>query len=110
ARAMAIVQTSVFDAVNAIDGSPYEGMVVQAGPAAMTASKEAAIASAAHKALLDLFPDQAFMLNQAYADRLNQIADGAEKTQGIQWGEQVAQQVLDIRANDGHDGVVTYIP
>jgi hypothetical protein len=61
ARAAAIVQAAVYDAVNSMDQShtPYLAMI----PAPSGASEEAAAAQAAHDALVGLFPAQQSVLD-----------------------------------------------
>lgn len=107
-RAMAIVQTAVFDAVNSIEGQ-YEAYFVRLSGYS-NASPEAAVAAAAHKTLVSLFPAQASTLNAAFTAALADIPDGIAETRGVQLGEAVASQILLARANDGSTTVVTYTP
>src|SRR5262245_18848596 len=53
-RALAILQVSIYDAVNGIDGTHESYFVQSAGPA--HASRDAAASAAAHKVLATLFP------------------------------------------------------
>ncbi len=107
-RAMAIVQTAVFDAVNSIEGQ-YEAYFVRLSGYS-NASPEAAVAAAAHKTLVSLFPAQASTLNAAFTTALADVPDGTAETKGVQLGEAVASQILLARANDGANTVVTYTP
>lgn len=107
-RAMAIVQTAVFDAVNSIEAK-YEPYFVQLSGYG-NASPDAAVAAAAHKTLLHLFPAQAAKLNTTYQAALDAIPNGNGETKGVQLGEAVASQILLLRANDGASAVVTYTP
>lgn len=109
-RAIAMVHTAIYDAVNAMNGSPFESYHVQAGPVTVSGTPEAAIAAAAHSILVSLFPTQAATLDAIYATRLNAIADGAAKTDGIAWGNSVANQILSLRGSDGMTDVVNYTP
>src|SRR5262245_5708618 len=63
ARALAIVQSAVYDAVNSIDGScdPYLFQVNAPADASITA----AVAQAAHDTLVNLFPDYQSSLDSA---------------------------------------------
>lgn len=107
-RAMAIVQTAVFDAVNSIEAK-YEPYLVQLSGYS-NASPDAAVAAAAHKTLLHLFPAQAASLNETYQEALAAIPNGNAENKGVQLGEAVASQILLLRANDGASTVVTYTP
>lgn len=107
-RAMAIVQTAVFDAVNSIEGQ-YEAYFVRLSGYS-NASPEAAVAAAAHKTLVSLFPAQVSTLSAAFTAALADIPDGIAETRGVQLGEAVASQILLARANDGSTTVVTYTP
>jgi hypothetical protein len=102
-RAMAVVHVAVFDAVNGILGgyTPYH--VSAAAPPG--ASPEAAAVAAAHQALVALFPAQQATFDAELATSLAAIPDGSAKTAGIAWGEAVADQILDLRADD-HSGDV----
>ena len=107
-RAMAIVHTAMFDAINSIEGryTPYK-FTVSAPPGS---SPEAAGVASAHAALVKLFPEQKAALDASYAASLAQIPDGTGKTAGIAVGEEVAAKVLAWRASDGADAPNTYRP
>ena len=66
---VAIVQTAVYDAVNAICGYPFTAYAVKP-KVHVPALTEAAVAAAAHDVLIALYPDQAAALDQQYADYL----------------------------------------
>jgi hypothetical protein len=107
-RAAAIVQTSVFDAVNGI-ARRYTPVHVQ--PAAPPgASQAAAAASAAHEALVALFPAQQATFDEKLAETLAQISDddgsGQSIARGLAWGKTVADQILAWRAGDGFTAVL----
>jgi membrane-associated phospholipid phosphatase len=105
-RAMAIVHASIFDAVNGILGNftPYH--VTANAPNG--ASPEAAAAAAAHKVLVALFPAQQATFDTALNTSLGGIQNGQAKTDGIAWGESVADQILASRANDHSSDVFGY--
>lgn len=105
-RALAIMQTSVYDAVNAIDRiyKPYAVNLVAAG----NASREAAVASAAHRVLENLFPSQKSTIDAALSNSLAGIPDGIAESNGITLGQQVADQMLSLRVNDGSTSTVNY--
>jgi membrane-associated phospholipid phosphatase len=106
-RDLAITQAAVYDAVVAIDRSfePYHAQV----HASRGASMEAAAAQAAHDALSALFPSQAATFDAALAADLAGIPPGRAR-QGIEVGQEVAQQILDWRSTDGSTAVVPYTP
>ena len=80
-RMMAIVQVSVFDAVNAITGRyPALRAKVTAAPGA---SVDAAVASATRTALLKLMPTQQAAIEADYQGALKALPDGPAKTGGI---------------------------
>ena len=108
ARAGAIVQLAVFEAVNAIVGDyePYLGTIA----APPWASPDAAAIAAAHRTLVTLRPDRAAALDALRATSLAAIPDGPAKDAGIAVGEDAADAMLLLRANDGWDAVVPYTP
>jgi hypothetical protein len=98
-RAMAIVHTAVFDAMNAIVGGyrSYTGL-----PSAPDGTSiEAAIALAAHDTLIALFPSQKDDLAETLVQDLSAIRDGRAKAQGIKLGQLAAAEILARRSNDG---------
>lgn len=100
-RAMACVNVSIYDAVNGILGRYTPYAVTAHAPAG--ASPEAAAVAAAHSALVALYPAQQATFDAARAASLAAIPDGPAKTSGIAWGEQVADAILELRADD-HSG------
>ena len=103
ARVMAITQAAVYDSVNALDRS-HEVLLVDA-LAHPGASREAAVAAAAHRALVAIYPGQIAALDVKLAAALDTIPDGKAEDDGVALGRSVADQVLAIRQNDG-SGVV----
>jgi hypothetical protein len=107
-RAMAIAHTAIYDAVNAIERTHEVYAVnVLASPLAST---EAAVAAAAHAALTRLFPSQTEAFDDNLANSLAAIPDGLAEDLGVELGEEVAAQMLALRAGDGSDVVVPYTP
>ena len=106
---LAMVQLAIYDAVNAIEGEPFESY---AGvPAvARSASADAAAATAAHDVLVALFPAQVADLDTKYAASLAALPDNLAKVNGISVGQQAASAILNARAHDGRDATVTYVP
>jgi len=104
-RALAIVQVAVFDAVNGIDRR-YTPIRVNPN-APKGASRRAAAIQAAYATLVKLFPLQKESLDAERKSALDSIASGdaAENSQsidrGIDWGQQVADEILLWRSTDG---------
>ena len=98
ARAMAIVQVAVHDAVNGISGEYATYLPRTAAPDG--ASEEAAAIAAAHRALRNLFPGQAANLDGLYADSLA-AHNISMSDPGLGYGEDIADAILAVRANDG---------
>ena len=99
-RSFAIMHAAIYDAVNAIDGShkPYLVHLTGISP---NASQDAAAAQAAHDVLVSLYPKFQTTLDNELQQSLAQIPGGAEKTDGINVGLTVAQEILSLRSNDG---------
>ncbi len=98
-RILAILHTSIYDAVNGIVRTHEPYFVKEKGPT--NASEEAAASAAAHQVLTTLLPTQAATFDELHEDTLAGIRDNARKRRGLEWGESVADEILDWRANDG---------
>lgn len=107
-RALAILHTAVYDAVNGVSGNYQPYLVTPAAPAG--ASQEAAAIVAAHDTLVSLFPSRTAILDAARDTDLGSISDGPSKSAGVTWGAQVAGAILASRSADGSTAVVTYTP
>jgi hypothetical protein len=107
-RAMAIVQVSVFEAVNAITGRypPQRAKL----PPAPGASVEAAVASATRTALLKLMPAFQQIIEADYQTLLKAVPDGPAKTAGVALGEQAANSIVTMCADDGAMAPDVYRP
>lgn len=84
-RVIAIVQTSVYEAVNAVPD----------------ASRDAAIAAANRTALTALVPSQKETIDHAFQEALAAIEDAGARDSGIAAGDKAATDVIARRANDG---------
>jgi hypothetical protein len=105
----AYVAIAVYDSVMAIEGG-YEPFAVDVDAPA-GASAEAAVAAAAHGVLVHYLPaQQATILDPALVTSLASIPDGRAETDGVSVGEQVADQLIALRAGDGFRAPVTYTP
>jgi len=104
-RSMAIVQVSVFDAVNGIERHYVPIHADMQAPRG--ASRRAAAIQAAYGSLRRLFPAQLVFLDAQREASLASIASGkgAENSQsiarGIEWGELVANDIFTWRSTDG---------
>jgi hypothetical protein len=103
ARIGAIVQASVFDAVNGIDRRYAFYHVPPAAPPG--SSRDAAAAAAAYTALVALIPGQKPLFDAQLAATLAQISDdpadpGQSIKRGLAWGTTVADGILAWRATD----------
>jgi PAP2 superfamily len=104
-RALAILHTSIYDAVNGISRTHESYYVQSAVPA--SASKEAAASAAAHEALVALYPSMSATFDGLHSSILAAVPDGPQKRSGIAWGESVAEKIIAWRAADGSDAIVS---
>ena len=96
----AYVAIAVYDSVMAIEGG-YRPFAVDVD-APDGASAQAAVAAAAHRILVHYLPAQQLtILDPAYTASLATISDGQAKTDGVAVGEDVAAQLIALRAGDG---------
>jgi len=107
-RALAMVHTAIFDAVNAITQThaAFEFDFV----APPMASKEAAVSAAAARVLGNLFPSQEATFVAAETAALALIPDNLDETAGIRVGRLAADAILASRLNDGATATVAYQP
>ncbi len=100
ARAMAMWAVGVADAVAAISGDFTPFLAVEPAP---NANMRAAIAQASHDTLVTLFKTQVSIFDQALAEELAQIPDGAEKEAGIALGKKTSRNAVESCQNDGSE-------
>jgi PAP2 superfamily len=103
-RALAILHASIYDAVNGIVPT-HEPYFVRAR-APQNASARAAASGAAHTALAALFPTESATFDARHASVLASLDDSRRTRDGIAWGERVAREILDWRANDNSTAAV----
>ena len=96
-RPYALTSVAMFDALNSID-RVYTAYFVQA-TASSSASREAAVAQAAHDVLIAAYPGQQATLDAALATTLSQAT--GDVGEGIRVGAAVARACLEARRNDG---------
>jgi hypothetical protein len=105
-RVSAIVQVSVFEAVNGIERryAPVHAVSLEPVPGA---SRRAAAVQAAYASLVRLYPSQKSTFDAKLAASLTAIASdsAAENSEsivrGIEWGQTVADAIWTWRSNDG---------
>jgi hypothetical protein len=106
-RMMTLVQSAVYEAVNAITKRyPPDRVKLDAPPGA---SVDAAVAAANRAMLSKLAPSQQAAIDRAYQTALSALPDGPAKTGGIAVGEQAAA-ILTLRADDGAAVPESYRP
>jgi hypothetical protein len=101
-RNAAIVQASVFDAVNGIERKYTPIHVLPAAPAG--ASERAAAVQAAYVALVKLYPAQLVTFDARKTismSSINGTESAASIASGIAWGDSVANQIWAWRLTDG---------
>jgi membrane-associated phospholipid phosphatase len=103
-RSLAILHASIYDAVNGIARTHEPYLVPSVVP--RNASRAAAASTAAHRALVNLFPASRSSFDALHSAILAGIPDGPHKRVGIIWGEFVANIILAVRAHDGSNTVV----
>lgn len=110
ARDGAILHLAIYDAVNAISDS-HEGYLSNLG-APSGASASAAVVGAAYGVLSELFPEYQELLDTQRDRSLAEITSTpTSEASGYQFGLSVAQQILELRANDGvNEAQVPYTP
>jgi hypothetical protein len=107
-RALAIVHGAIYDAVCAVDRKSGAYAIDLEAPAGTLV--DAAVAAAAHGALVRLAPAQRPMLDAAMNVSLSNIPDGQGKVAGIALGGQIAEKIVALRSNDGADAKVAFTP
>ena len=124
---MGMVQGAVYDAVNAIETMHQPYLLQTTFPS--TASKEAAVATAAFTVLTNIiasvpdtvpfppgtvsFPNEAALqasISNAYSASLADIPDGQSKTDGIAAGTAAAAAMIAARQGDGRFGPSQWVP
>jgi membrane-associated phospholipid phosphatase len=108
ARNLAMSQTAMFDAINAVSGT-YLGYALDTAPQP-GASAIVAAATAAYDVASSIYTaaKERAIWDASLAESLATVPDGEAKTQGIALGKQAAAAMLAKRANDLRDSVSTY--
>src|SRR2546422_11428844 len=116
-RTLAMVQTAVHDALNAISRR-YDAYYFE-GPADPAASPDAAVAAAAHTVLVGVVgsfgtPVQRIetlaLVDQAYAASIARVTDGPARNKGVTVGRAAGAAILALRKDDGATRDAPYTP
>ena len=101
ARAIAMVSTATFDAVNAGSHMGYQGYSY-AGPAVNGLSKDALALSAGYTMMANLFPTLAGSLNTQLSTRLDALSlNSAVRANSVALGSSIALNFYNARLTDG---------
>lgn len=108
ARVLALLQVSIFEAVNAIERryQPYRLNLV----ADRRTSPEAAAAVAGYTVLVALYPDERPALEKTMSRMLGEVPDGNAKERGVILGRKAATDLLALRGDDGSEVSETWRP
>ncbi len=100
------MHAAIYNAVVGVNGryEPYRFHLRAPRPT----SAAAAAAAAAHKILETYSPYARSALDTSLARSLAAIADGTAKTNGIAFGERAAQNIIDLRADDGRNAPILF--
>lgn len=108
ARHLAILHIAMVDAVAGVRHTcrPFEVEV----DAPLGTSAEAAAAGAAHRVLIELYPDRTRQFDALLGRSLADLDDDDSVKKGLTLGRYVAKEVLVWRAEDGADREVRFTP
>ena len=108
-RLMALVSTAVYDTVQAFN-TLYPSYAVNVSAPTNT-SLQAAVVGAAYRVLSTQLPEQNSLLSQQVTNSLAEIQDSATaENRGFNFGILVANQSLNLRANDGSNDNTPFTP
>jgi hypothetical protein len=106
---IAMTSAAMYDAVNAISGTPYEPYLV--APAADgTESVDAAVAAAVTDLLVWLAPNRRDEIQRRYDEAIAAVPAGAARDGGVRVGREAAAAMIDARTDDGRDVPGTWPP
>jgi len=107
-RSLAMMSAAIYNAVEGIAGDHYVftsgGYTGPSGTAPDGSSQEAAAAAAAFTIMQSLYPSMVGDFATLYSSQLSGIADSQAKTDGINFGTVVANDILNWRSTDGASG------
>lgn len=97
----AIVHTAMYDAVNAIERTHQPYFAHIDASEVECASSEAAAVGAAYQTLINLYPTEKDIFEAQRIRSLAEIPDGVAEETGFELGVEVANQILELRSDDG---------
>lgn len=106
---LALVHLAMFDAVNSVSGT-YTAYATRVTLPSGPVSQEAAAVAAAHYTLSALYPAQVSIFDQQLATNLASLPNNQATQNGLAVGREAAQNVLNVRQDDGHDAPSSYVP
>jgi PAP2 superfamily len=111
-RIFAILHVAIHDAVNAVQAryQSYLSREPKEPTVPVDASVEAAIAGAAHEALVALVPAGKESFDIAFEQSLGQVPESRRKEAGVEIGRSAAAAILAARENDGANRAIEYTP
>ena len=101
-RNVSLMHFAMHDALNAISRR-YDSYRVDRSSSG--ANAQAAVLAAGHGVAIRLYPDQASSLDNVYGDMLATIPDGPSKNEGVVLGDEVAAEIVGLRADDQFDSI-----
>ena len=108
-RIFAILHIAIHDAVNAVQPR-YQSYLPKELSAPVDASVDAAVAGAAHEALVALLPAGKKSLDDALEESLGRVPESPRKTVGLEIGRAAAAAILAARESDGANRAIEYTP
>jgi hypothetical protein len=108
-RVFAILHIAIHDAVNAVQAR-YQPYLSTERSVPVDAPVDAAIAGAAHEALVALIPSGKESFDIAFEESLSQVPENPRKEAGVEIGRNAAGAILAARENDGANRTIEYTP
>jgi hypothetical protein len=108
ARNLAMLHTSIYDAVNGIN--PKHKVYKVNVKVSKNASGKAAAIAAAYRVLTIAYPKQASSLEASYRQALALVPESLAKSEGVKVGIFVADQIITWRSKDGSNAQPLYVP
>jgi hypothetical protein len=99
ARSGAMMHIAMYDALQAIDRR-FTPLVVKDVDPPIRANRKAAIAAAAHRILVELYPARTAVYDAALADSLADLPAGAGIANGVAVGVEVAEKIIAEHVGD----------
>jgi hypothetical protein len=125
AREIAMVDTAMYDAVNAASGETYKPYAFSTGSMQVHANEDAAALQAGYTVMTSIFSNPVWgssvsssilpQITQAYNAGLAQLSGGSATTTGLALGSAAGSTMVGLRANDGstaaiQNGLNTFTP